>query len=332
MRVLATGTVMVDVMAVGLPAVAEPGEVIYTAVESHIGGHPVDVAIDLVRLGKDPESVAVAAAVGKGPFGSFVRSVMDGYNIQTFLQDVTTTDTGRNLVLAVAGEDRRFHLDPGANWELSAAHVASAVATFKPDLLTLRPGYSGIDLDLHEVLDPLDGTLIMLDIMQPHPERPAGFIRSIMPNVDVLHCNEREALINTAASTLEEAVDAFLSAGVKVVLVTGGEHGASGFTGRWQVSQEGFHVDTVDATGCGDAFCAGVILYLEEANPPELEDLEPQHLTELLISAQATGAAAATAAGCVAGVSSGARDQILAGQSEAILRTTQTTNRQGRRT
>ena len=151
MKVLATGTVMVDVMAVGLPAIAAPGEVVYTEVDTHIGGHPIDVALDLVQLGKNPNTVATALAIGNGPFGDFVRGVIEPYGTEQFLQDVTTTDTGRNLVLSVAGEDRRFHLDPGANWDLTAEHVISAIGEFEPDLFTLRPGYCGIDLGLPAV-------------------------------------------------------------------------------------------------------------------------------------------------------------------------------------
>ncbi len=329
MRVLAIGTVMVDVMAVGLPSVAGPGEVIYTTVETHIGGHPIDVAIDLVKLGKAPDSVAVAAAIGHGPYGSFVREVIDGYEIPTFLQDVPHEDTGRNLVLEVVGQDRRFHLDPGANWLLDADHVAGALASWQPDFVTLRPGYSGIDLALVGLLSPIEDTVVLLDIMQPHPDRPPGFIREALLHVDIVHCNEREALINTGALTLESAVEEFLRAGVRLVLVTGGHQGARAFTQRWTVTQPGFLVDTVDATGCGDAFCAGVILYFEKVGLASFGELEPGQLTELLILAQAVGASAATAAGCVEGVAAETVEAILADQGNAVRTATQINPTQG---
>lgn len=325
MRVLATGTVMVDVMALGLPAVAEPGEVIYTDVETHIGGHPVDVAIDLAQLGKDPASIGAALAIGRGPFGSFVRGVIEPYGIQTFVEDITTTDTGRNIVLSVADEDRRFHLDSGANWELSAGHVAAAIAEFEPDLMTLRPGYSGIDLELAAVLDPLEaGTIVLLDIMQPHPSRPPDYLRPILSRVDIIHCNEREALVNTGRENLDDAVDEFLDAGVSLVLVTGGGHGARARTQELDVSQEAFRVETVDATGCGDAFCAGVILHLEQAAVTNVAGLGADQLGLLLLDAQAAGAAAATAAGCTAGVRRTTRDAILAAQQARVVNTTET--------
>jgi sugar/nucleoside kinase (ribokinase family) len=315
---------MVDVMAVGLPAVAGPGEVIYTPVAAHIGGHPVDVAIDLVRLGRDPDTVAVVAAVGEGPFGSFVRQVIAGYGFHTFLQDVGGEDTGRNIVLEIAGEDRRFHLDPGANMALSAEHVASSVAAFQPEVVTLRPGYTGIDLALQDILSPLDDTVVFLDIMEPHPRRPPGFIRSALGHVDLLHCNEREALINTGAATLQAAIEEFVGAGVRLVLVTDGEQGARAFTRGWEVTQRAFRVETIDATGCGDAFCAGVLRYLDDNDPLALDELGPGELTELLLYAQAVGASAATATGCVEGVSGETAQRIFAEQGEALRQTTRT--------
>ncbi len=327
MRVLAVGTIMVDVMAVGLPKVAEPGEVLYTSVDTRIGGHPIDVAIDLVELGHPLDSVAVVAAVGTGLFGSFVREVIDRYQIHTFLQEVEEEDTGRNLVLEVAGQDRRFHLDPGANRLLEAGHVSAAIGTWQPDLVTVRPGYTGIDLTLGDILAPLRDVVVMLDIMQPRPDRPAGYLLQVLPHVDLVHCNRREALINTGADTLEEAVDAFLGSGVSLVLVTGGEQGAEAFTKTRRVAQPGFRVDAVDATGCGDAFCAGVIGYLHEHEPPALEDLGADDLTELLLHAQAVGASAATAVGCVEGVSRDGVASILAGQSNTVRNATRESER-----
>lgn len=316
MRVLAVGTIMVDVMAVGLPAVAGPGEVLYTPVDTRIGGHPIDVAIDLVELGYRSDLVAVAAAVGRGPFASFVRDVIDRYQFSTFLQDVEAEDTGRNVVLEVAGEDRRFHLDPGANRLLESTHVSAAIGAWKPDLLTVRPGYTGIDSVLAEILAPLGDVVVMLDVMQPRPDRRPRYLAEALPFVDIVHCNEREALINTGANTLEEAVDVFIEGGVELVLVTSGERGAQAYTEVRQVTQPGFRVEVVDATGCGDAFCAGIIGHL--AGIGGRAALGADELAELLLQAQAVGASAATAVGCVEGVTATGVASILSEQGSTV--------------
>ena len=331
MKVMAIGTVMVDVMSVGLAAVAQPGEVVYTTVDTEIGGHPIDVAIDLIRLGHDPDSVAVVAAVGTGLFGNHARGIMADYGMRTFLQDVDSVDTGRNLVLSVMGEDRRFHLDPGANWWLEADHVISAASSWEPDFVTIRPGYTGIDLALEEIVGAMREACVLLDMMQPHPDRSPGYLDGALQHVDVIHCNRNEAMINARTSTLEDAVEWFLGEGPRLVLITDGDGGATAYTSDWQVAQGPFDVDVVDATGCGDAFCAGVIEWFERVGIDDLRSLDPGRLGELLLHAQAAGATAASAAGCTAGVSGSLRDRIIERQGAKIMADTEETSRARRK-
>lgn len=319
MRVLSTGTVMVDILAVGLGAIAEPGAVVYASreIETRIGGHPIDVAIDLVRMGVDPADVALVAAVGEGTYGTFVRSIVESYGMTAYLQSVPDRDTGRNLVLQVAGEDRRFHIDPGANWVLDPGYVIEAVRSWSPAVMTLRPGYSGIDLNLADVLATAGDAVVLLDVMAPHPSRPAGFLEPALRRADIVHCNEIEARTAMNVSALDDAVRAILSHGVRLVFVTSGDAGVSAFTRTHRITQRGYRVDAVDATGCGDAFCAGLALALDL---PGVEALgrDPDSVVDLLTLAQAVGASAATAVGCVEGVSTSLVERLVADQGTDI--------------
>lgn len=325
MKVMSIGTVMVDVLAVGLDDIAAPGNVIYTPreIETRIGGHPIDVCIDLMRLGADPDDVCLVAALGTGPYGQIVRTIIDDAGFATRLQTVDDHDTGKNIVLQVGNEDRRFHIDPGANWLLSPDHVTAALKDWSPDLITLRPGYTGIDLHLDTVLSAVDDdTVVLLDVMQPHPSRPVGYLDGAFERADVVHCNEIEARVATGASTVREAVDRILAAGVSLVLITAGGEGASAHTRRHRIDQPGFEVDVVDVTGCGDAFCAGVAFDLAE-DRGSIGRLEPDRIARLLARSQAVGAAAATAVGCVEGVGAPLVEQIMTGQGATVLAHTQ---------
>ncbi len=234
-------------------------------------------------------------------------------------------------MLEVAGEDRRFHIDPGANWHLRPEHVADALQQFAPHIVSLRPGYSGIDLHLVELLEPLPDPLVMLDVMQPHPDRPPDLVRSALPFVDVVHCNEREALVVTGTQTIAAAVGTFLSAGVGTVLVTAGERGARLFTAEHQIRQPAFRVPTVDTTGCGDAFCAGVIAFLlRDSSLPTgatLPGLGGDEAARLLAYAQAMGASAATKAGCVDGVAAEVVERLWSDQVDEVLGSTEIARR-----
>jgi sugar/nucleoside kinase (ribokinase family) len=325
---MAVGTVMVDVLAVGIPHVAEPGHVVYTPnqIEALIGGHPIDVAIDLVEMGVPARSIGLVAAIGNGIYGSYVDRVIGNYDFTTHLQRVSSRDTGTNIVLEVTGEDRRFHIDPGANWELSPSFVADAIAGFEPQILTVRPGYTGIDRHLVELLEPLDETLILLDVMQPHPSRPVDLVIPALQHVDLVHCNQREALTVTGAADLDQAMGVFFDHGVGMILLTAGERGASAITSDQVVSQRGFEVDAVDATGCGDAFCAGIIEFLirSGSRPTRriLDGMGPEDLAAMLARGQVVGASAATKPGCVEGVSKQTVDRIWSDQGELVLKST----------
>lgn len=327
LKVLASGTIMTDVLVVELEKIADPGEVVYLEreIEARIGGHPVDVAIDLVKLGSDPRDVGVVAAVGRGLFGDYVRRIIGRYGVQAFLQEIEEVDTGKNVILEKRGEDRRFHIDPGANWYLDPGFVKNQIRKQFPRIFCVRPGYSGMDLHLEEIFQEAKAqdSFLFLDIMKFHPERPQQLLLPLFHYADAVHCNEKEAMVNTGKDNLEDALKEILRQGTKAIFLTKGEKGTELITQDFRIVQPGFEVKTVDATGCGDAFCAGVVYKLIEFGEwRDVRNLSHENLLELLAFAQAVGASAATAAGCVEGVSKMRVDQILRDQKEKVFNST----------
>lgn len=327
LKVLAAGTIMVDILAVELARIADPGEVIYLdrEVEVRIGGHPIDVGIDLVKLGLSPQEIGVVAAVGEGLFGDYVKRIIKQYRLQAFLQEVAKTDTGKNIVLESKGEDRRFHIDPGANWYLAPEFVKGKIRELSPKVFCVRPGYSGIDLKLEEVFQEAkaQNSFLFLDTMKFHPKRPRELLLPLFHYVDAVHCNPQEAMVNTGKDDPEEALKEILRRGAKVVFLTKGGQGAELITQELRITQPGFRVNFVDATGAGDAFCAGVVYKLIELNRlDDIHKMSHDKLIEVLMMGQAVGASAATEAGCVEGVARDKVDQIMREQGEKILKRT----------
>jgi len=327
LKVLAAGTVMADILAVELESIADPGEVVYLEreVEVRIGGHPIDVGIDLVKLGLNPQEIGVVAAVGKGLFGNYVTRVIEQYEIQAFLQEVIETDTGKNIILENKGEDRRFHIDPGANWYLAPEFVKDRIREFSPRVFCARPGYCGIDLELEDIFREVkaQNSFLFLDTMKFHPKRPEGLLLPLFHYADAVHCNQKEAMANTGKDKPEEAVKEILKRGTKVVFLTKGGGGAELITQTVHITQPGFEVGFVDATGAGDAFCAGVVHKLVELNNFEgIHKLGHDKLIEILMVGQAVGASAATEAGCVEGVAKDKVEQIIKEQKEKVLNST----------
>lgn len=312
MQVMTLGMVVVDRLAVDLPEVPAPGKTQFTKrpIEERVGGHPHNVAVDLVKLGVDGSSVGVISAIGNDSAGSFIENVLREHGIRSFLKKVAVP-TGQDLILVPRGHDRIFSIGPGANLELDAAYVKRVFREQQPRVLSVRPGYSGIDGDIAEILAELSGTFVLLDIMRPF-ERDWSYLLSALRSVSAVHCNDMEAMNVTGADTIEAAGEVFLSHGVKLVAITNGEQGARLATSHEQVEQPAFTVDAIDPTGCGDAFCAGLLKKLLEWDMPEPAALDSTKLEELLRYGQAVGAAAATGIGCTAGVSKETVDRILA--------------------
>lgn len=322
LRVMAIGMVNVDILATDLPHVAEAGRVVYCPVpiRTQIGGHPVDVAIDLLNLGFPPDNVAVAVALGKGPHADFVRRVMSDFGLRAYVKSVRSTDTGTNLVLKVIGEDRRFHLDPGANWYLDAPHVIEAILDYKPNIVCVRGGYAAFDEDLDVVLQATDG-LRFLDVCPPHPKRGVEFIARAIRFSDLVHCNAIELQLVSGKSTVRAGVDWLLDAGVKMAFVSNGDRGITILNHIAAVDQDAFIVDAIDPTGAGDAFCAGVVY--EIANRPDvatrLATLDESELAEFVLRPQAVGAAAASAVGCIGGANIASVSRLMDEQRVAVL-------------
>lgn len=84
-------------------------------------------------------------------------------------------------------------------------------------------------------------------------------IEVVGDGVDLLFCNEEEAMLFTATSSLIEAREA-LKKVAKQFVITLGKNGATIFDGDTFIDIESYKVDAVDSTGAGDMFC-GAFLY-----------------------------------------------------------------------
>lgn len=304
MLVLTSGSIVVDRTAADLPDEPRSGKVQYTKrpIEEHVGGFPANVAIDLVKLGIAPEEVGVVAAVGKDSAGDFIESALGQYGVQRFLQRVDTP-TGQDLILVPKGKDRSFNIAPGANLRFNRSYLKGILEQEKPKMFSMRPGYSGIDDCLTYFLKDIKDTFIFLDLMKPFEKMPS-FVLPAFKFTTVIHCNYTEAMDVTGCVTISQAREELVRRGASFIFMTGGEEGAELITPSLNLKQPSFSVEAIDPTGCGDAFCAGIIKKIIEWDAfKSLDHLSEERLKEMLIYAQAVGAACATEIGATAGVS-----------------------------
>lgn len=84
-------------------------------------------------------------------------------------------------------------------------------------------------------------------------------MRMVLPCVDVMKVSDEESLMLTGKGSYEQAADAFLSVGVKLVAITLGSEGVLVATRDRKERIEGFPVEAVDTTGAGDSFWGGFL-------------------------------------------------------------------------
>ena len=320
------GLIVVDLIASGIPNVAEPGKlvIVESGIKVKIGGHCANVSIDLRKLGLKRGGVSAIGAVGADMLGDFAEKELARFGIVSHVQRVLEAETSKNMILVVRGEDRRFHFDPGANLHVDFAEAERVIVEENPEWLYVGLiGLNGkVDLKIIELLKRARRMEVktILDTIMP----PTGgnlLIQRLNGLVDILHCNGLEASALTGESHVEEAVKRLLREGVNLPVVTLGGGGlVAGFRNR-MIQMPAFQVRVVDPTGAGDAFCAGLLKSLI-AIGEAFNTIDGGKLSRHLLYASASGAACVSGVGTTTTVTRENVDRILADQGEKILNMT----------
>ena len=324
LQVLSCGFLVADIIVAGLDKIAAPGEVVFApqGIRLAVGGHPANIAVDLVKLGVNSSEIGVSGAVGNDIFGKFIEQTLRSYGLKLYIERIEAS-TNKNVILVVKGEDRRFHVELGASRLLSPQTVLRLLKETQPHIFYLASGIlDKIDEKIEEIFRKAEetGALTFADIVTPH-RKQWSYIIPALKHVHIFHCNEAEAKALTNAQSLGQAIRRVLDWGVKLVLVTRGNEGAVAATKHLKIIQRGCSVEVVDPTGAGDAFCAGVIheLLRQKTGIEELTSQEAEQLAKMLLYAQAVGASACTAPGTTEGVSSQKVENLIKTQGYSIL-------------
>lgn len=316
MLILACGFLVADVSVSGLERLAEPGELVYVkgGISLHVGGHPANVSINLVKLGIPGSEICVVGNVGNDIFGHFVENTLSATGIRSQLKR-SSAGTTKDVIILVKGQDRRYHVDLGASWEMEPEDVKSAIEEHRPLVFYLACGMVGkVDDYVDEILRMAksNGSFTFLDVVRPYG-KSWDFVIPALRWADAFHCNDQEILQITGDKDLEAASERVIGRGAKMLLLTKGEGGAVARTRQFEVEQPAFEVEVVDPTGAGDAFCAGAIAslitqYKETLREIDLTTVSQHTISEALLMGQAVSAVKCTGVGTTTAVS---RDRAL---------------------
>jgi len=326
---LTIGTFTVDVIAVDLPRIAKPGEVVYVTrpIDLHVGGHAANVSVDLVKLGII-HNVVAGGALGRDVFAHLIEHELKKYGIIVAAETIDNVGTARNMILVVRGEDRRFHIYRGANQHLSAEHVIRLIHKYKPRYLYISIGASRkLDDQIDKVLSHAKsiGSTVLVDIAYTEP-KAVKILDRILNLPDIIHLNTEELRMLTNEEDVVKALGLLRDRTPILLCVTSGEKGVIAlYKGKILIEQPPFKVELRDPTGAGDACCAGILSALKLSGKP-LAELNVNELAKVLMFAQASGAIAVTAPGATTAVSSINVRRLIESQGENIIAKTKITN------
>jgi sugar/nucleoside kinase (ribokinase family) len=312
--VICAGILVADLFIPPLPRLPHAGELTATGdFLADSGGCAANTATCLAKLGV---SVGVAGKVGDDLFGDFIVDDLIRKRVDvTGIGRSSRHGTSKTVILPVVGDDRRYVHTFGANADLRADDVSLDL------VLKARVFYIGGYLILPELRQ--DGVRELFQVARAHGVRtvldvvvPAASSASldalaeILPVVDVFLPNREEAERLTGEQEPEQQARRILEAGCGTAVITQGERGALLMNPRHSIAAGAYKVDTIDASGAGDAFAGGFIAGL-------LEGWDDQGTLRF---ASAVGASACTALGCNAGIFS--REQALAFVQANVLEMT----------
>lgn len=269
--------------------------------DARIGGSPFNMAVGLARLG---QRVAMLASISDGFLGDRLFRALgaEGVDTSTVLRSSAPTTLG------VIGLDDRgvpsyaFYGEGAADRQLPPAALDTLPATLRaiqlgsytlvvdPIAATLRALVERRHADTLIAYDPN----LRLNV-QPDAQRWRDALAWMLPRTDLLKISDEDLSLLEPGLTPETFAERALAAGVRLVVVTRGAKGASGWTTDARADADPVPVQVVDTVGAGDTFQAALLTWLAEQGRLERRALPGLSRDDLAAAlAFATRAAAIT--------------------------------------
>ena len=297
MDVVCVGILVADIFSSQVDAMPAAGELkLAERFLLSAGGCAVNTAACLRRLGKQ---VRVVGKVGRDLFGDFVVKDLERLGMDaSSVKRSETHPTSGTFILNVKGEDRRYIHLMGANADLSAEDIyldalEGARVLYVGGYLALpKLGAAGVARVFAEARKRSMKTVLDV-IVAAGLKASMEEIEGVLPYTDVFLPNQDEARVLTGEPDAAAQAERFARLNPEcTVVITRGARGVLARRGDDVVEAGSYRMETVDESGAGDAFSAGVVTGL----------LEGWDLERTLRFASAVGASCTRALGCTDGV------------------------------
>jgi len=226
------------------------------------GGSAANTTVAFSALGG---SAFYACRVGNDDLGKIYLDGLNDAGIQTAAQSISDGVTGTCMVLVSQDSERTMHTFLGITAELSDIQIDfsplnSAKWLYIEGYLSTSDSARAAVKEARKIAKA-NGVQIALTLSDPAMVQYArqGLDELLDDGVDLLFCNEHEAMMYTETDTIEAAL-AKLKLLSKHIVITQSAKGALIHNNEQTFMVPGRKVTAVDANGAGDAF-AGAFLY-----------------------------------------------------------------------
>lgn len=267
------------------------------------GGAPANVAVGVARMGLKS---AFIGRVGDDEFGHFLKKTLEENKVDiSQMQFDNKVRTGLAFISLPSPNTREFlfYRNPSAdmmlNWkEFDKAFIKETkVFHFGSITLINEPGRSSTYKAVKVAKS--GGAIISYDPnlrlnLWSSANEAKRRIAEAIPLADVIKVNDEELSFITGEKDIKKGIQKLISMGPKLCIVTMGADGCIYSADRYTDFLPAFKVKTVDATGCGDSFVAGLLAGLVKSEFRKLISNQEKIVSVLEI---ASAAAAITSLG-----------------------------------
>lgn len=271
------------------------------------GGAPANVAVAVSKLSGNSAFIGKA---GDDMHGRYLKKVLDEQNVDT---QGMILDPDYFTTLAFVAVDERgertfsFARKPGADTKIHASELSKDILSNSKILhigslsLTNEPSRSATLYAIESARN--SGALISYDpnyrdSLWPDEETACFFMRSLIPEADVMKISDEETDLLTPYKDPEQAARDLIDQGVKAVVVTLGSKGALVANAQGSVIVPGFKSKVQDTNGAGDSFWAG-FLYKISQDDRKLDDIPLDVLADYAKFANGVAACCVRGAGAI---------------------------------
>lgn len=267
------------------------------------GGAPANVAVGIARLGGNS---AFIGRVGEDPFGKFLQNTLKKEQVSTDYMHFDAEQRTSTVVVGLDEEGERsftFMVKPSAdlflvNQDLPGfqaeewLHCCSIALSREPSRATTLEAMARIRRAGGKVcFDPN-----IREDFWPNEQTLRDTLAQALTLADVIKLSEDELQFISGSHQLEQGIARVVEAyKPELLVITRGKEGVTAFYQGNLSYHEAKPVVSVDTTGAGDAFVAGLLYGLSTRGFPQ----SSAQLESVLALAQVCGALATTAKGAM---------------------------------